>query len=54
MTQDDAAESDDRPKAPLSLLIHRLVENYVIRKTEDKSGLKWEQFKDKKIKGDAK
>lgn len=38
------------PATPLPLLIHRLVQNYVLRKTEDKSGLTWESFKDKKIK----
>jgi CRISPR-associated protein Cmx8 len=37
-----------RPETPLPLLIHRLVQAYVLRKTEEKSGRKWEDFKDKK------
>ena len=50
MARDNTANAEARPKTPLPLLIHRLVENYVNRKTEDKSGLKWESFKDKKVK----
>jgi CRISPR-associated protein Cmx8 len=37
-----------RPEAPLSLLVHRLVQAYVLRKTEEKSGRKWDDFKHKK------
>jgi CRISPR-associated protein Cmx8 len=50
MAKDNPAKAAERPKTPLPLLIHRLVESYVNRKTEDKSGLKWESFKDKKVK----
>jgi CRISPR-associated protein Cmx8 len=39
-----------KPDTPLPLLIHRLVQSYVLRKTEEKSGLKWDDFKDKKVK----
>lgn len=39
-----------RPTMPLSLLIHRMVQTYVNRRTEEKCGKKWEEFKDKKIK----
>lgn len=35
---------------PLALLIHRLVQNFVNRRTEEKSGQKWEVFKERKIK----
>jgi CRISPR-associated protein Cmx8 len=34
------------PRAPLPLLIHRLIRNYVLRKTEEKSGIKWKAIKD--------
>src|SRR5262249_34014786 len=37
-----------RPETPLPLLVHRLVQAYVLRKTEEKSGHKWEDFKNKK------
>lgn len=53
MSQSIANEtSTSRPITPLPLLIHRLVQNYVSRKTEERSGVKWETFKDKKIKDD--
>ena len=32
---------------PLELLIYRLVRTYIIRKTEERSGIKWSDFKDK-------
>jgi CRISPR-associated protein Cmx8 len=38
----------EAPKPELSLLVHRLVREYVQRKAEEKSGYKWEDFKDKK------
>ncbi len=38
-----------KPEPRLELLIHRLVTNYVRRKTEDRSGVTWDDFKDKKI-----
>lgn len=50
MERGDNAQPSAKPQAPLPMLIHRLVENYVIRKTEAKSGLKWDDFKDKRIK----
>jgi CRISPR-associated protein Cmx8 len=48
-TQDDS-QAARRPTEQLPLLIHRLVRNYVKQKTEEKSGIKWEDFKGKKIK----
>jgi CRISPR-associated protein Cmx8 len=36
------------PSIPLPLLIHRLIRNYVLRKTEKKSGLKWDEIKERK------
>jgi CRISPR-associated protein Cmx8 len=50
MAQETPEQAGPAPQTPLELLIHRLVQNYVIRKTEEKSGLKWEDFKDKKTK----
>lgn len=47
MTSDSKAL---QPETPLPLLIHRLVQAYINRRTEEKSGKKWEDFKDKKIK----
>jgi CRISPR-associated protein Cmx8 len=46
-TNDDPG---DKPKTPLALLIHRLIRNYVQRKTEERSGIKWDDFKGKKVK----
>jgi len=40
----------DRPKPPLELLVYRLIQNYVRRKTEEKCGIRWEDFKDNKVK----
>jgi len=37
------------PAAELSKRVHDLVSAYVYRKTEAKSGIKWEDFKEKKI-----
>jgi CRISPR-associated protein Cmx8 len=36
------------PQAELSLLIHRLVRAYILRRTEDRSQKRWDDFKDKK------
>ena len=41
-----ALPNDDQ----LALIVHRLVQNYVNRKTEDRCRMKWEDFKDNKIK----
>jgi CRISPR-associated protein Cmx8 len=49
MKEGPSGKSDVAPLSPLPLLIHRLVQRYVLRKTEEKSGHKWEDFKDKKI-----
>ena len=38
------------PQTPLPLLIHRLVQKYVNSRTEERSGIKRTDFKDKKIK----
>ena len=42
-----------KPATPLSLLVHRLVRTYVQRKTEERCGISWNDFKQKKIKDDA-
>ncbi len=49
MAKEPSEKSAAAPPTPLSLLIHRLVREYVLRKTEEKSGLKWEDFKEKKV-----
>jgi CRISPR-associated protein Cmx8 len=42
-------QADAAPQPPdLPLLVHRIVREYVQRKAEQRSGLKWEDFKDKK------
>lgn len=46
MNRSESGSPDDR----LPVLIHRLVSNYVNRKTDEKSVVKWDSFKDKKIK----
>jgi CRISPR-associated protein Cmx8 len=49
MILNEQQPADAAPTAPkLPLLVHRLVREYVQRKTEDRSGYKWEDFKDKK------
>lgn len=48
MNSSESGSSTDR----LPVLIHRLVSNYVNRKTEEKSGVKWDSFKDKKVTDD--
>lgn len=50
MAKDLPDPAGPAPATPLPLLVHRLVQTYVIRKTEEKSGLKWEDFKDQKVK----
>ena len=40
----------DRPKPRLERLVYRLIQNYVRRKTEEKCGIRWEDFKDNKVK----
>jgi CRISPR-associated protein Cmx8 len=44
------ATSGPPPTPPLELLIFRLIQTYVNRKTEEKCGLNREDFKDRKIK----
>jgi CRISPR-associated protein Cmx8 len=46
-TQNPATTAAATP-APLPLLIHRLIRNYVLRKTEEKSGLTWDEIKERK------
>ena len=41
-----AVPDDDQ----LALIVHRLVQNYVNRRTEERSGIAWDDFKDKKTK----
>jgi CRISPR-associated protein Cmx8 len=36
------------PRPPLPVLVHRLVRTYVLRKAEDRSGMKWNEIKGKK------
>ncbi len=51
MTQ-DTSKPEAKP-TPLDLLVHRLISNFVNRKTEEKSHLKWSDFqKTKNEKGD--
>jgi CRISPR-associated protein Cmx8 len=50
MTTTNPTGGAAKTPSPLPLLIHRLVQNYVNRRTEEKCGKKWEDFKDKKIK----
>jgi CRISPR-associated protein Cmx8 len=50
MLRDSPETGGGGTPTPLALLIHRLVQNYVNRRTEEKSGLKWEDFKDRKVK----
>jgi CRISPR-associated protein Cmx8 len=50
MTSAQSAGPAAGPPSPLPLLIHRLVQRYVQRKTEEKSGLRWDSFKDRKTK----
>src|SRR5262249_8144461 len=35
-------------QTPTELVIHRLVRNYLFRKTEEKTGLEWDKIKEKK------
>jgi CRISPR-associated protein Cmx8 len=42
--------ASELPQPGLPILVHRLVRAYVLRKTEEKSKLKWDDFKDKKKK----
>jgi CRISPR-associated protein Cmx8 len=46
----NASAPTDKQTTPLELLILRLVQSYVNRKTEERSGLKWDDFKDNKVK----
>jgi CRISPR-associated protein Cmx8 len=48
MTAPNTATAETDPRLPL--LVYRIVQTYVYRRTEEKSGLKWEDFKDKKVK----
>ena len=47
---EDKNAAEPGPQTPVSLLIHRLVRNYVQRKTEERCGIEWKSFKDKKVK----
>jgi len=42
--------NDKPPDDRLPLLVLHMIRNYVRRKTEDRSGIKWDSFKDKRIK----
>jgi len=44
MTDDPVTPADGKPRPQLETLIYGLVRNYVNRKTEDKSGLKWDDI----------
>jgi CRISPR-associated protein Cmx8 len=50
MAKQAPEEAGPVPQAALDLLIFRLVRNYVQRRAEEKSGLTWDSFKDRKIK----
>jgi CRISPR-associated protein Cmx8 len=49
MAKANPGQGAGAPETPLPLLIHRLVQTYVLRRTEEKCGLKWEDFKNKKV-----
>jgi CRISPR-associated protein Cmx8 len=46
MQKESPAAAGTPPKPPLPDLVRRLVRRYVLQKTEEKSGLKWEAVKD--------
>jgi CRISPR-associated protein Cmx8 len=39
-----------KPNTPLESIVYRLVRTYVQRKTEDRCGIRWQDFKDRKVK----
>jgi CRISPR-associated protein Cmx8 len=49
MSKDNAAGPLPRP--PLSVLVHRLVRTYALRKAEERSGLKWKDIRARKGEG---
>jgi CRISPR-associated protein Cmx8 len=54
LQREKTAMSQPNVGAPrLPLLIHRIVRDYVNRRTEEKSGLKWDDFKDNKVKDES-
>ena len=42
------AVATGKPQPPLEVLVYRLVQNFVRKKTKDKCDLEWDDFKDKK------
>src|SRR5262249_59047660 len=46
------APAGTNPPTPLESIVFRLVRTYVQRKTEERSGMKWQDFKDRKVKDD--
>jgi CRISPR-associated protein Cmx8 len=49
-TGTDPGTAAERPRTPLEAIVFRLIRTYVQRKTEDRCGIRWEDFKDKKVK----
>jgi CRISPR-associated protein Cmx8 len=41
---------EGKPSTPLESIVYRLVRTYVQRKTEDRCGIRWQDFKDRKVK----
>ena len=52
MTTSDGSDKPRKPASPLELIVQRMVQNYVWRKTEAKCGKKYEDFKGNKVKDD--
>ena len=54
---EDPEDMSDTPletaDEPLELLIYQLVRTYIVRKTEERSGLKWNDFKDNTLPSDS-
>ncbi len=50
MSTANPTDAATRTASPLPLLIHRLVQNYVNRRTEEKSGRTWEEIKKRVVK----
>jgi CRISPR-associated protein Cmx8 len=48
MAKENPAQTSPGPQTATELLIHRLVRNYLLRKTEDRTGLEWDRIKSKK------
>jgi CRISPR-associated protein Cmx8 len=50
MRSTEAATVSGSEATPLEIIVHRLIQQYIWRKTEARCGIKYEDFKDKRIK----